>query len=498
MFYKIIFPIIFLPYFSFADFSITEIMYDLSGGDSGFEWIEVLNNSSSEKNLSEYRFREAEVNHKISFYSGSENISAGSRAVIADNPEKFLEIYSNFSGNLFDSSFSLSNEGENLDILNENLEYQDSVFYQKDWGANGDGNSLSLISGDFKPREPTPAEENSSEVLEEISEDEEDTDEENENFFQEESSLGISGLKKSGEEKNFFSANSDISLKVFYPENFIKGAETELFVEFRNLKDREVEVENVVWFLGNGDKKEGEKISYTYDFVGNYLVTLEIFYREEKRIFQFEAEVVLPEFFIEKIDFEEGFIYLKNSSEKKVDLSGWKISAGENIFEIPEHTYILGKNQLILKEEILNFSLSSELKTEMLYPSGLPYFSYEILKKTEEDLIKQELEKDLENNFYLQAQEKKFSEEVENFSVSEKEEVLEEEKKENILKNEGIVLEKNEKSFLKENLFIFIFIIFLIFLSSFLVFYKKFSSSEKTKKKKKALKVEDFEIEEIK
>jgi len=146
---------------------INEIMYDLEGKDEGREWIEILNIDQKTADLTGWTFYEDETNHRITLVSGAEIISPGDFAVIASDSNKFLEDYPDFSGNLFDSSFSLSNTGETI-ALKAGNKLIDEVSYDSLWGAGGDGNSLQRVSSqensnnsqNWQPGLPTPGQEN--------------------------------------------------------------------------------------------------------------------------------------------------------------------------------------------------------------------------------------------------------------------------------------------------------------------------------------------------
>src|SRR4051812_46838445 len=95
------------PCFAFAQVVITEIMYDLpTGSDSGREWIEIYNAGSESVKLTGWKLFENSTNHKISAVSGGDALLPSSYTVIADNAEKFKADWPQFSGQLFDSTFS--------------------------------------------------------------------------------------------------------------------------------------------------------------------------------------------------------------------------------------------------------------------------------------------------------------------------------------------------------------------------------------------------------
>jgi len=131
-------------------------MYDLPGADNGQEWIEITNNGDELVDLADWKFFEGGVNHKLTLLTGRSELAPGERAVIAEDAHAFLLALPDFSGTLFDSSFSLSNTGELLVIRDENLSDVNAVAYFSSWGGKGDGNSLQFFDTFWRAALPTP------------------------------------------------------------------------------------------------------------------------------------------------------------------------------------------------------------------------------------------------------------------------------------------------------------------------------------------------------
>lgn len=129
-----------------AQVIINEIMYDFPGSDDNHEWIEIYNAGSETIDLTNWKFYEAETNHKINLTAGNWNLSSDGYAVIAEDATAFPADYPDFSGNLFDSSFSLGNAGETIAIKDANGTIIDEVTYNSSLGANGDGKSLERVN----------------------------------------------------------------------------------------------------------------------------------------------------------------------------------------------------------------------------------------------------------------------------------------------------------------------------------------------------------------
>lgn len=142
---------------------ISEIMYDPAGADDDHEWIEVWNGTDEAIDLTDWEFTENSGDHGLALASGVIIVDAGERFVIAEDAAQFLLDYPEFSGVLFDSSFSLSNTGEMIAIKNAGGDVVDEVTYDSAQGASDDGNSLQRTAEDtWVPAEPTPGEENAT------------------------------------------------------------------------------------------------------------------------------------------------------------------------------------------------------------------------------------------------------------------------------------------------------------------------------------------------
>jgi hypothetical protein len=151
---------------------ITEIMYDVPGANTGRQWIEVANTSTgasaesidlSAKTLRLFDTVSAgTVSHAhliTSYNNGTTILVPGAVAVIAENPEDFLQDWPQYSGILLKSAFSL-NEAGTVGISTTDGTVLDAVNYSSAEGARGDGNSLQRSLANpgalFKAGAPTP------------------------------------------------------------------------------------------------------------------------------------------------------------------------------------------------------------------------------------------------------------------------------------------------------------------------------------------------------
>lgn len=97
-----------------AEGTFTIVLNEIAAASSSdHEWIEVVNRSSIEIDLTGWKFYEDNTNHSLTLVQGSFILPAGMYGVIADNASYFLADYPDFTGTLFDSSWgSLNNDGE--------------------------------------------------------------------------------------------------------------------------------------------------------------------------------------------------------------------------------------------------------------------------------------------------------------------------------------------------------------------------------------------------
>jgi len=155
---------------------VNEIMYDVPGSDGGREWIELYNAGTSAVDISDWKLLENETNHALTIKQGSPTIPVGGYAVIADDVTDFLSDNNGFEGVIFDSTFSLSNDGEVIALKNGSLTI-DSIAYATSTGANGNGMSLQKFNGGWSAASSTPGMANvaqatmSDEILKQVQDD---------------------------------------------------------------------------------------------------------------------------------------------------------------------------------------------------------------------------------------------------------------------------------------------------------------------------------------
>lgn len=134
--------------------------------------------------------------------------------------------------------------------------------------------------------------------------------------------------------------------------------------------NRESVSADVMWNFGNGDTAKGKEVTYTFDYVGTYVVTFSADMLEESTYKSMTIDVVASGVHISSIqEGPDGFIELENSSEKTYDLTGWKIVSGGRTFAIPKHTFINKGAKLKFSAQTL-YMPPVKNRTALFYPDG--------------------------------------------------------------------------------------------------------------------------------
>lgn len=363
-----------LTFFSFnhwvsASVIINEIMYDPQGTDASScgEWIEVKNTESSPIDLSDWVFFENKTNHKITAL-GSPEIPAGGFAVIVpkNNSSVFLNYFKDFSGQLFEASFSL-NDGEKLSMKSDaDAEEVGVVEYTSEWGAKNDGNSLNLVGGGWVSASPTPGQTNNSTTSSSsVSAGSTNSDYSSQSS---DSQMSSSSSTSSSDEQKF--DPDKISVKISANKKIITAGEAVEFLgEMGGLPSR------FLWTFGDGSYEENNffssktKITHSYDYPGDYVISLEV-YRGDLMASSRISITVLPlPFTISAVGLgSDGFVEIKNNSNYDLNLSYWLLRSGNQTFVIPKNTFIMAKKKLTFSGKASGLVVGSY--TTLLYPNG--------------------------------------------------------------------------------------------------------------------------------
>lgn len=352
-----------------AQIIINEIMYDIEGADTGREWVEIKNEGSESINVLEWKFFEDGINHKLILVSGDGNMLGGSYAVISDDSDKFLSDNHKYTGTLFDSSFSLKNTGELISVRNAELNDIDTVTYNTELGAGGDGMSLQLVSGNWDPSFPTPGFANSKTINNETS-----------------SLLGktVNSNPQNSNNSNLkspvdlFSTEPQIFANAGNDKSVIVGADSLFEGKSFGLEKKPIENARYLWNFGNGETKEGQNVLHYYKYPGEYIVILNVSSGEYSASDRIVVNAFPAELSISKI--EDDFIEIHNKSDFELSLSWWQLQSGNERFIIPKDTIILPNKKLIFSIDVTGLHTPVKEVVSLLYPNGVSAVTFEQIR----------------------------------------------------------------------------------------------------------------------
>ncbi|HEY4502293.1 MAG TPA: lamin tail domain-containing protein [Candidatus Paceibacterota bacterium] len=351
----------FFPFFAQAQVVISEIMYDLEGSDAGREWIEVYNAGADAVDLSSWRLFENESNHKLSLSLGSAILAPGTFAIIADNANLFLEENTGFLGTVFDSSFSLKNSAETLVIRDANLDDIDSVTYNPDIGAAGDGNSLTLQNGVWVAIPPTPGE-GSMTSDDAIGDDVDDT-----------APAIQTNLVDSEKEITAPQKRAFITVNAGKDRTMVVGAAEFFEADAYKQDGSENLYVSYTWNFGNGMVRDGKKVLHQYNYPGKYAVWVSgVTADQSDRLSSTDRITVSVEpvdLFISSV--RPDAIALTNNSGRELNLTLWSLRAGSAYFMFPLNTILLPHTTVYFPSRITNLDSRDPNLVALLYPNGI-------------------------------------------------------------------------------------------------------------------------------
>lgn len=355
---------------------ISEIMYDLDGGDTDREWVEIYNAGSESVTIVEgsgdnsWRFNDGS-NHIFALVRGSLMIPPAGTAVLVDDAPTFLIDHPGFSGTLIDTTMSLNNTSDTLKLSSDKgATFFGEITYQNTWGGNGDGKSLEKINlggGNDQSNwrasaavggTPGTADGSASGSSESTS--------------TQSSDPGLAPAPSGG----FGSASLGSDEKILKAE-----AGADVFIEagkpiaLSGLQS--IGADLYKWYMGDGATRDGAEITYTYQFPGTYLVTLEVesggkITADQLRVFAFGGKAVISEFFMGNSSTTGQWIEIYNPNNEILDMSGWILSAGNKNFIVPAFVIIPKGGYLVFSQQTTELDLSAANKISVKYPNGLP------------------------------------------------------------------------------------------------------------------------------
>lgn len=303
---------------------ISEIMYDPEGSDTGHEWIEVFNNSSSSIDLTQYKFFENNTNHSISISQGNVNISPNGYAIIADNPANFIADYPSFTGSLFDSAFSLSNTGETFSLKDSGQSVVFSTSYTATSTANSTGGTYNYATSSYEVYLATPGTE---------------SDKRSVSVASGNSSNGVNSAVV-----NLYTSDpgrrtyllGDLYLLAPHEIYGVAGSDIDFNLKVLD-KNKAPIITNTYWSFGDGTGSYGATGTHRYVFPGKYDALVEVDVPAGFGIEKIKVNVVKPDVSIVDIQNNPPSLTIKNNGDDEIDLQYASIKSEEGVFPLSKH-----------------------------------------------------------------------------------------------------------------------------------------------------------------
>ena len=374
----LIFTFLLTPAFCLAQqsFVISEIMLNPEGSDSGREWIEVTNLGAG-TGVDDFKFREGPssadaVSHSIKIPDDKDFsfiIARDESFVIADNPEKFKIDYPNYEGKYFDSSFSLTNSGEYLSLLDENknilfeIDVEDSLI-------GDEGQSICLVNDIWKNCIPNPGRDalegdvvesglGESEVQGEVEEPAQSAGSDQTVTSEQDNQ----GVDQPVVNQTFIEIkNPDYREKVIKADGggdriVLAGSEFLFEAKSFGLLGTPLRDPKYNWNFGDGKTEKGNRALHVYHYPGEYNATLSAKTEKYSSVDRFKIKVIEPDLKISEISFEKQFIKIINNTFHDLDISYFNLASGKIDFEIPEGTFVDSGGEITFPSEYTEIDL---------------------------------------------------------------------------------------------------------------------------------------------
>lgn len=360
-----------LPFSAYANMRITEIMYNLSGTDTGREWVEIHNDGASSVDLTGWKWNDGS-NHLL--YAppqkggvGSIVVSSGAYAILAASSTQFISEHSAISVSVINTSMDLGqqdNRTYTLALMHPDDSPEDTISYTTTFGANGDGDSLQLIDGVWKAASSTPGVSFSSGNGGAVSGGNAGT---NQNV----SPQQTSSVAASGDSGVWVADAASISAYAGKDREVIVGADTAFEGKAIGIAGKPLENARFVWSFGDGGRAEGESVLHAFTYPGMYSVVLDVSSGKYAASHRIKVIATLADISISRVaSGVDSFIELHNKTSRELDLSWWRLKSGSVYFTFPKNTFLLPNAKIVFPFRITKLPIVDARDVTFLYPNG--------------------------------------------------------------------------------------------------------------------------------
>jgi hypothetical protein len=365
---KLILALVGVVFLSSFNLARAEVIINefVSDPDSGLEWIELLNTSSTEINLDGWKWTEL--------------ASPGQDNEHESSPKSLNGVIGGGGFFVFEMSSALNNSGDSIGLYNgANLEQRVTFGtvnnYSKDLETPAKGKSGALISGTWKTsQEPTRGQTNSSSG----------------SSGQEESDTEISS-DDNGNSSSSVTAKTPPKLqkpKVQIISKKIAHVGVPLLLEGTGTGTLGEKLSHgrYYWNFGDGDFRETkvtntEKFTHTYFYPGEYTILFEhypdSFTDVPDATAEIAIEVIEPKILISKVgNANDFFIEMTNETGHDADISNWVLLSNYRVFTFPKNTNMSSNRKMIISPRISGFNIEDKSTLKLMTAEREVVFDY--------------------------------------------------------------------------------------------------------------------------
>jgi hypothetical protein len=307
---------------------VSEVMSNPVGDDSGREWIEIYNDSTSDVDLTSMTVSikggTAVVTTPL---QGGLTLPANGYVIIGSTVSgatKFLQDYPSYSGLLFKSSISLVNTG----VTSINIKLNGSVAASlPSYTAAKEGLTLSFVGGGYVSSNPTPGSDNQAA----------DT-----------STGGTSSTSTATTTDNQVTlpqmAPPSANIVIYMPEEkvVVAGAESIFSVFSMTREGKPLSDLIYTWAFGDGGQATGSSTLYKYVYSGRYIAQVQAINASVSGTGRMIVRVVPPDLSITSVGTGKygAYVDIKNPNTYDLDLSDWILMLDGAAFSFPKNTLL--------------------------------------------------------------------------------------------------------------------------------------------------------------
>ncbi len=137
------------------------------------------------------------------------------------------------------------------------------------------------------------------------------------------------------------------------------------------LENNSAGVTRTMWSFGDGASGEGESVSHTYYYPGEYTAVLDVVSGGLTATDKMLVRVVLPDLSLSAGgDASRSFFTIQNHGGDELDVSGWQVSSGGKTFTFPKNTILGARKSVIFASEVTGLATPAGSIPELLFPNG--------------------------------------------------------------------------------------------------------------------------------